>query len=244
MKNIVYVLIVAVLFVACAKNPDDLFVDEIYNEKIYLASRNYQELIRIYKKKLSKQDDDQTRLQLSQYYFDSKDYNSVLYYLEPLVKKKQSIQAFILQAKAFEDLRRFDEALESLQGAMKINSNLPEIYNLAGIAYAAKKDYPQAKQNFLTAKKLFLSDEIVNTNLGMVAILQKNYKEAVNYLMPLYKMGHKNSKILSNLVLALVKDKQTRVALEIVEKENMSKSPRSFIRNIQKLNFNDEKNKG
>lgn len=243
MKNIVYVLIMAVLFAACAKNPNDLFVDEIYNEKVYLASRNYQELIRIYKKKLSKQDDDQTRLQLSQYYFDSKDYNSVLYYIEPLVKK-QSVQAFILQARAFEELRRFDEALESLQGAMKINSKLPEIYNLAGIAHAAKKDYPSAKQNFLTAKKLFLSDEIVNTNLGMVAILQKNYTEAVNYLMPLYKMGHKDSKILSNLVLALVKDKQTRIALEIVEKENMSKSPRNFIRNIQKLNFDDEKSKG
>lgn len=243
MKNIAYVLIMAVLFVACAKNPNDLFVDEIYNEKVYLASRNYQELIRIYKKKLSKQEDDQTRLQLSQYYFDSKDYNSVLYYVEPLVKK-QSVQAFILQARAFEELRKFDEALESLQGAMKINSKLPEIYNLAGIAYAAKKDYPQAKQNFLTAKKLFLSDEIVNTNLGMVAILQKNYTEAVNYLMPLYKMGHKDSKILSNLVLALVKDKQTRIALEIVEKENMSKSPRNFIRNIQKLNFDDEKSKG
>lgn len=243
MKNIAYILIIAVLFVACAKNPNDLFVDEIYNEKVYLASRNYQELIRIYKKKLSKQEDDQTRLQLSQYYFDSKDYNSVLYYVEPLVKK-QSVQAFILQARAFEELRKFDEALESLQGAMKVNSTLPEIYNLAGIAHAAKKDYPQAKQNFLTAKKLFLSDEIVNTNLGMVAILQKNYKEAVNYLMPLYKMGYKDSKILSNLVLALVKDKQTRIALEIVEKENMSKSPRNFIRNIQRLSFDDEKSKG
>lgn len=247
MKNIIYTLIVALLFVACAqKNPDNLFTDEVYNEKVYLASRNYQELIKIYKARLSKQDDFKTRLQLSQYYYDSKDYNSVLYYLEPLVRTKQSVQALILQSKALEGAQRFDEALDILYQAIQIDPKLPEIYNLQGIAYAAKKDYPKAKESFLQAKKFFLSDEIINANLGMIAILQGQYKEALGYLMPLYKIGHKDLKILNNLVFALVKDNQALLALEIVEKEKISKSPRRFIRNLQKIkvNFDGKKQKG
>lgn len=234
MKKII-VIIIGIVFLGCSSKNPDFFGDEVYREKVLISAKNYKDLIKMYKEKLEKKDTPEIRIKLAQYYYEVQDYNSVFYYLQPLTETKKSTQALLLYAKALESLGKYKEALKKLNELTLLNKNISEAYNLKGIIYSSQKNFDLAKQNFLKAKELFLSDSIINTNLAMMAILQQNYPEAINYLMPLYTRGYKDTKIINNLVFALVKAKKTNLALEIIEKENLSKSPRNFIRNLQKI---------
>lgn len=235
MKKILVVIVIGIVFLGCASKSPDFFGDEVYREKVLISAKNYKDLIKMYREKLEKKDTPQNRIKLAQYYYEVQDYNSVFYYLQPLVETKKSTQALLLYAKALESVGKYKEALQKLDELTLLDTNISEAYNLKGIIYSSQKNFDLAKENFLKAKELFLSDSIINTNLAMMAILQQNYTEAINYLMPLYTRGYKDSKIINNLVFALVKANKTSLALEIVEKENLSKSPRNFIRNLQKI---------
>ncbi|PAF53560.1 hypothetical protein BKH42_05090 [Helicobacter sp. 13S00482-2] len=235
MKNLFIIMAIVIVFIGCSSKNPNFFTDEIYQEKVLLAAKNYKDLIKIYREKLEKKDTPKTRLKLAQYYYEAQDYHSVFYYLHPLVEAKSSPEALLLYSKALEIMGNHKEALEMLDILTNINKNIAEAYNLKGIIYASLKKFVLAKQNFLQAKELFLKDSIINTNLAMMAILEQKYPEAINYLMPLYKRGYKDSKIINNLIFALIKDNKSNIALEIIQKENLSKSPRNFVRNLQKV---------
>lgn len=235
MKKILVVIVIGIVFLGCASKNPDFFGDETYREKVLVSAKNYKDLIKMYREKLEKKDTPEIRIKLAQYYYEVQDYNSVFYYLQPLVETKKSTQALLLYAKALESIGKYKEALQKLDELTLLDVNISEAYNLKGIIYCSEKNFDLAKQNFLRAKELFLSDSIINTNLAMMEILQQNYPEAINYLMPLYTRGYKDSKIINNLVFALTKANKTSLALEIVQKENLSKSPRNFIRNLQKI---------
>ncbi|PAF43367.1 CDC27 family protein [Helicobacter sp. 11S03491-1] len=251
MKNLIkkkilffaFSVILPLILSGCFSKNQDFFGDEVYRERVLLAAKNYKDLIKMFKQKLEKKDTPQTRIKLAQYYFKSKDYNSVFYYLRPLIKDKKSTQATMLWAQTLQTTNKYQDALAILDDLIKTDKNIPQAYNLRGIIYASEKKFDLAKKDFLDAKKLFLSDMIINTNLGMIEILQQNYAEAINYLMPLYMRGYKDPKILNNLILALVKSDKLNAALEIVQKENLSKSPRKFLRNLQKIKANSNEKK-
>ncbi|PAF46961.1 hypothetical protein BKH46_05860 [Helicobacter sp. 12S02634-8] len=238
MKNIhmIAVGLLALIIAGCASRGDtnDLFGNEVHREKVLLAAENYKDLIGIYKEKLEKQDTPTIRLKLAQYYFESKDYNSVFYYLTPLLQT-ESNQAMLLWAKSLEATSKYQEALDILEKLIAKDKNIAQAYNLKGIIFAMQKNFPLAKENFLEAKRLFLSDEIINNNLAMVSILEQKYPEAIDYLYPLYMRGYKDTKLLNNLIFALIKANKPEMALQIVQKENLSDSPRNFIRNISKI---------
>lgn len=237
MKKLI-VIVIGIVFLGCSSKSPDFFGDEVYREKVLVSAKNYKDLIKMYKEKLEKKDTPQNRIKLAQYYYEVQDYNSVFYYLEPLIKNKKSTQTLLLYAKALESVGKYQEALEKLDILTSLDANISEAYNLKGIIYSSQKNFPLAEQNFLKAKELFLSDFIINTNLAMMAILEQKYTKAIDYLMPLYSRGYKDTKIINNLVFALVKANKTSLALEIVQKENLSKSPRNFIRNVQKIKAN------
>ncbi|MDO7253120.1 tetratricopeptide repeat protein [Helicobacter cappadocius] len=238
MKNLFIVIVIGIIFLSCSSKKPDFFGDEVYQERILLVAKNYKDLIRIYREKLEKKDTPQNRLKLAQYYYEAQDYSSVFYYLQPLIQSKNSPEALLLYSKALETTRKYKEALQMLEELTVLDKNIAQAYNLKGIVYASLKKFGPAKQNFLRAKELFLNDSIVNTNLGMLAILEQKYTEAINYLMPLYKRGYKDTKILNNLIFALVKANRLDIALEIIQKENISKSPRNFVRNLQRIKAN------
>ncbi|PAF43631.1 tetratricopeptide repeat protein [Helicobacter sp. 11S02596-1] len=240
-----YLLIsaLALLVTGCASSKPDLFKNAVYKEKVLLAAKNYKDLIASLKEELAKKDDPQKRIKLAGYYYQSGDYESTLYYLAPLLDGQKYPEAMFLQAKTLQTIGKKDEALAILEKLLQKSPKMAEAHNLKGIIYAEKKDFKQAKQSFLEAKSLFLKDPIINTNLAMLEILSANYPQAIAYLMPLYARGHKSEKIINNLVLALAKNKDFNAAVEIVQKENLSNSPRNFVRNLYALRMNlDKKN--
>lgn len=241
MKKIFVVIGFSFLIFGCSKkitSGDDFFDGRLSSEKIYSIVKNNAQLAEINKAKLKKEDTPDNRMALAQNYYDLQDYDSALYYLQPLLKKdKEDDRALLLQAKIFDFLNKDDEALKSAQKASILNPKNAQAFNMIGIIYAKKKDLQQAQANFFKAKSLFLADEIINNNLGMLNLLKGNYQEAINYLLPLYNRGFKDPKIFSNLIVALIKADRRKDALDILVANKISS--KKLIKTIDNLKFDD-----
>ncbi|PAF45749.1 hypothetical protein [Helicobacter sp. 11S02629-2] len=230
--NKVFLVFIGILMYGCSNfaSTTDIYKDEFRKEKILLSTKSYSELIEINKEKLRKQDTKEIRLKLSQNYYDAKDYDSSLYYLKPLLQDDKNLDAFMLDAKTLDALGRYKEALDSINMVLDKKPTLARAYNIRGVIYAKLREFDKAEKDFLQAKEFLLDDEVINTNLGMLYILKRDYKVAVSYLMPLYMRGSKNETVLSNLILALVKEKKDKEALEIATKEHITRNQRKLIR--------------
>ncbi|PAF51705.1 hypothetical protein BKH43_00235 [Helicobacter sp. 13S00401-1] len=237
--NKVFLVFVGIFMYGCSNfaSTTDIYKDEFRKEKILLSTKSYSELIEINKAKLRKQDTKEVRLKLSQNYYDAKDYDSSLYYLKPLVQDNKDLDALILNAKALDALSRYKEALDSINIVLEKKPLLARAYNIRGVIYAKQREFDLAEKDFLRAKELLLDDEVVNTNLGMLYILKREYKTATNYLMPLYLRGSKNETLLADLILSLVKENKDKEALDIATKERLTRDQRKLIRSLRKSNI-------
>lgn len=242
MKQLTLLFLSIFIFTGCqaALQPKkDILDDTLQKEKIYTAIKNYDDLIKINKERLQKNDTPQNRIALALNYYDMNDFDSSLYYLKPLLQAGKDYKAFLIKAKIEEDKENYDEALKDAIKSINLHANNPEAYNVIGIIKTKQKKYDDAKIAFLKAKSLFLADEIVNNNLGLLEITEQNYEGAVNYLLPLYNRNYKNQKIINNLVFALAKLNKDEEAIQIIKRENLAKDPNSLLKNIKNININE-----
>lgn len=232
-KMIFTVLGVFLLAGCSLQTTSSLFTNNTQREQILKLSMNYEKLIAEYRDKLSHNKNDiGARVKLAQLYFDTNDLNNANYYIEPLVKQGKNIDALILKAKILEKQRLYQQALDMLDEALNISSKNAEIWNLKAIIFARNGYYKEAKNSFESAKQLFYDDYKINTNLGILEILQGNYKLALTYLKPLYIRGYKNPKFLSSLVYALIKNQEITLAKKIVAEEGLAKDFKSIYANV------------
>ena len=68
----------------------------------------------------------------------------------------------------------------------------------------------------------------------MLSILNNDYRNATNLLLPQYLNGSKDSRLIHNLVFALVKAGDTEYALDIIRKEHLNSSPEDLVNALQK----------
>lgn len=241
----------AVVISGCSmKTTTSLFKNDTEKERMLLLANNYHELINVYKSKLKEKEDPADRLKLSQLYFDVEDFSSSNYYLEPLLsddykmpKKstknkteseyKQS-QAFLLKARVLEALKDYRGSIEYADKAIASDPKMAESYNSKGIVLALQGDYENAHSNLMKAKDLYMDDYIINTNLGTINLMNKDYINAINYYEPLYLRGYTKTKFLNNYVFALVKAGREGDARTILVREGITKYPDKLIKSIRK----------
>ncbi|MFZ7343981.1 tetratricopeptide repeat protein [Avibacterium volantium] len=229
----------AVLLSACSQSVFTKFnqQDISVKEKFYLSSNNYRELISLYRDSLKEKEDPVIRYKLAESYYSVGDSRSSQLYLEPLLTskdKKANIQdALLLQIKNNLHSGDYRQAIDNAENMLLSYPNNGETYNLLGIAYAKLGNYKQAKDNFNKARSYFVDDVKVLNNLAMIEILQKNYAGAVDILLPQYANGVKDSRLVHNLVFALVKKGDKKYALDIIEKESLSKNPEILVGELQ-----------
>ncbi len=243
MKKLTILFLSIFIFTGCQailEPKKDILDDTLAKEKIYTAIKNYDDLIKINKEKLQKKDTPETRIALALNYYDINDFDSSLYYLKSLLQDGKNYKAFLIKAKIEDYKENYNEALSDAIKSINLNPKNPEAYNVIGIVKAKQNKYEDAKIAFLKAKSLFLADEIVNNNLGLLEIAEQNYENGVNYLLPLYNRNHKNQKIISNLVFALAKLDRDSEALEIIKRENLAKDAKSLLRNIKQIDTNEK----
>lgn len=203
--------------------------DEGYRETILLKANNYQGLLQLYRDRLKVKEDPKTRLQVASYYYLLNDYEASRHFLAPLLSSNPSQDVFLLEAKNLLDMGERTRALEAVNKVIALNNRNGDAHNIKGIILAESGNFDGAVQSFTVARQELIDDEIVMNNLAMIAILRGNYKQAVDYLMPLYSRGNRSSRLLHNLVFALIKNHDYEAADSILQKENIPTQSREEL---------------
>lgn len=118
------------------------------------------------------------------------------YYQEKIYSHKEVAKLYIAEGRYAEALRELELAKETLlrpQFCANIENlhNLapeerrkicdPEVYNLLGIVYLAKRDFQKAENYFQSSLQLDPQYSEAYTNLGALRMKQERYQEAIFY---------------------------------------------------------------
>lgn len=208
------------------------------SQREYILSKvnNYNGLIKLYREKLSRKEDKDTRYRLAEYYYLAEDFDSSRQYLQPLIANNPDERALLLESKNLMELGRHTEAQALISGVLRQNPKSGEAWNMQGILLAQDGDFTGSARAFNQARQRFVDDDIVINNLAMLAIMQNDYATARDYLFSLYSRGHASQKVLHNLVYVLVKLQDFNGAESILQQEKMADRSEGLMEALAKVN--------
>lgn len=208
------------------------------SQREYILSKvnNYNGLIKLYREKLSRKEDKDTRYRLAEYYYLAEDFDSSRQYLQPLIGSNPDELTLLLESKNLMELGRHTEAQALISGVLRQNPKSGEAWNMQGILLAQDGDFTGSAHAFNQARQHFVDDDIVINNLAMLAIMQKDYATARDYLFSLYGRGHASQKVLHNLVYVLVKLQDFNGAESILQQEKMADRSEGLMEALAKVN--------
>ncbi|XYQ55164.1 tetratricopeptide repeat protein [Pectobacterium carotovorum] len=227
-KKIVSLVISAFLLSGCVMSTPKSSDKVVSQEDILLKTKNYNGLINLYRNWMKVNDNYDTRLKLSNYYYLAGDYKSSLYYLQAL-NAKPDMKVYMLQAKNMIALGDYGPAVRVTDKMLQNTPQSAEAYNLRGVALALSGKLNEGQQAIDKSRALFIEDDVALNNLAMIAMMDGRYQDSVGLLLPQYLRGRKAEKMLRNLVVSLVKVGDRRYARTIIENENLSRNPDELI---------------
>lgn len=227
-KKVMLLVCSIAILSGCVNRPVKTENEINYQEDILLKAKNYDGLISMYRSWLKNHDTPDSRVKLSRYYYLAGDYKSSLYYLQPL-NMSNDMRVYILQAQNMIALGDYGPAVRVADKMLQQVPHSAEAYNLRGIALSLSGKLAEGKLAIDKSRELFIADDVAINNLAMVAMIDHRYQDAVGLLLPQYLRGKKQTQILHNLVLSLVKIGDRRYARNIIETENLSKKPDELI---------------
>jgi Flp pilus assembly protein TadD, contains TPR repeats len=233
-KKVILLTCCIALLSGCVKRPIKTENEINYQEDILLKAKNYNGLISMYRSWLKNNEAPDTRIKLSRYYYLAGDYKSSLYYLQPL-NMSNDMRVYILQAQNMIALGDYAPAVRVTDRMLQQDAHNAEAYNLRGVALALSGKVAEGKQAIARSRELFIADDVAINNLAMVAMIDQLYQDAVGLLLPQYLRGKRQTQILHNLVLSLVKIGDRRYAKSIIEAENLSKKPDELIEALESI---------
>ena len=236
LKKVIFVFLITML-TACSTNTSKKVAQGFESkEKLYESTKNYNSLISLYRDILKKKEDPMVRYKLANSYYLSGDSKSSLLYLSPLLKGNSELaqKATVLQIKNLIQTKEYNQAISVADVFIKRIPNNGEVYNLRGIALAQVGRLEEARQNMSQARELFISDVVAINNIAMLSIINGDYHNAVDLLLPQYLKGVKEQRLVHNLVFALVKSGDTKYAKDIIMKERLNTSADALIEALQK----------
>ncbi|AAP96122.1 NrfG protein [[Haemophilus] ducreyi] len=200
-------------------------------EKLYESTKNYNALIAMYRADLKHFKDPMTQFKLAKSYYHIGDSKSSVLYLKPLRFTKQPFnnEIELLYIRNLIQLGKYQEAQTVATDLIKMSPQNSEAYNLRGISSAQQGELAKAEQDMNKARELFINDVVAINNIAMLNILNNDYRNAVNLLLPQYLNGSKDSRLIHNLVFALVKSGDIDYATDIIRKESLYASPEDLI---------------
>ncbi|MCE9909059.1 tetratricopeptide repeat protein [Hafnia paralvei] len=234
-KHIVIALMCATLLSGCIQRVPSSTSDMNYREDILLKAKNYNGLINLYRSWLKQKEDPAVRLKLARYYYQSGDYKSSLYFMQPLFKTPD-LNVYTLQAQNMIALGDYPQAIRVAEKMLQREPQSAEAYNLKGVAQAQSGKLMEGLQSIEKARSLFIADDVAINNMAMVAVLDHRYQDAVSLLLPQYLRGRKQSQLLHNLVLSLVKVGDRRYARDIIINEGLSERSDELIDALAMIN--------
>jgi tetratricopeptide (TPR) repeat protein len=169
--------------------------------RFYLSRDNYQKALPFFEEFLSLSDDEDLRAdvqsvigQIAAEGIDDEDYQTAMEYFH--ADKCESAIGFInryierypdswhghyLKGALFRKLGRYDDALISLEKAIDMNDQSPDIYNEEGLCYLNTGVFHKAEVSFYRALKIVPEDAAVLSNLAILSYRRGNIDEALSY---------------------------------------------------------------
>ncbi|WP_150539627.1 tetratricopeptide repeat protein [Actinobacillus vicugnae] len=205
-------------------------------EKLYQDTKNYSALISLYREQLKVNQDPKLQYNLAKSYYLAGDSKSSLLYLEPLRFSQLAFNDDIelLYIRNQIQIGDYHEAYLVASDLIALSPKNSEAYNLRGICSAQLGHLADAEKDLNKSRELFIHDTIAINNLAMLSILNNDYKNAINLLLPQYLNGSTDSRLIHNLVFALVKANDTEYALDIIRKEKLNSSPEDLVNALKK----------
>lgn len=205
-------------------------------EKFYESTKNYSALISLYRDSLKRNEDPAMRYKLAESYYQSNDSKSSLLYLKPLLVRNDSFKekALLLQVKNNIQLGDYSQAMTNANALLSYAPSNGEAYNLRGIVWAQQGKLQDAYNDINRARELFITDLVAINNLAMLSIINGDYHNASELLLPQYLNGSRDSRVVHNLVFALVKRGDIEYALDIIRKEKLNTSPEDLVNALRK----------
>lgn len=234
-KKITMGLLCVALLSGCMQRTPTSTSDMNYQEDILLKAKNYNGLINLYRSWLKKKEDPAARLKLARYYYQSGDYKSSIYFMQPLFKTPD-LNVYTLQAQNMIALGDYPQAIRVTEKMLQREPQSAEAYNLKGIALAQSGKLTEGYAAIEKSRSLFIADDVAINNMAMIAILDHRYQDAVSLLLPQYLRGRKQSQLLHNLVLSLVKVGDRRYARDIIQNESLSEKSDELIDALAMIN--------
>ena len=234
-KKITMGLLCVALLSGCVQRTPTSTSDMNYQEDILLKAKNYNGLINLYRSWLKKKEDPAARLKLARYYYQSGDYKSSIYFMQPLFKTPD-LNVYTLQAQNMIALGDYPQAIRVTEKMLQREPQSAEAYNLKGIALAQSGELTEGYAAIEKSRSLFIADDVAINNMAMIAILDHRYQDAVSLLLPQYLRGRKQSQLLHNLVLSLVKVGDRRYARDIIQNESLSEKSDELIDALAMIN--------
>ncbi|HGB4916470.1 TPA: hypothetical protein ACJGVM_003878 [Salmonella enterica subsp. enterica serovar Welikade] len=233
MVKLIISLCFVFLLAACSTNKG---LNNDDKEYILTKVNNYQGLIQFYREQLSKKDTTEVRFKLCEIYNKVNDIPSSQSCLRELLNNSPTDKSYLLAAKNYLILEDEDSALVMVKKALEKEPNNGDAYNVRGEIFARKGAYEEAKKDFEKARSLFVSEETVNNNLAMLAILEQDYSLAYSYLMPLYSRGYNSPEIVHNLIFVLIKKGDYVTADSLIRQNSLDDTTGALASRLADIN--------
>ncbi|PMH46703.1 hypothetical protein BCU68_01320 [Vibrio sp. 10N.286.49.B3] len=175
-------------------------------ESMLAQTQNHSKLILLYKEELKVKDSVEMRIKLANSYLQSGDPESALFVISPATfGQKPPVEALLIQAHSQYELEDFTRAEVTAKRAYELDPKNAEIENFLGVIYAGNGKYPQARTYFNLARTHFYDDVKIKNNLAVLDIIEGDYKQGVQRLLPVYLNGQADKQVEANLTLAMAK---------------------------------------
>ncbi|WP_394208951.1 hypothetical protein [Enterovibrio calviensis] len=180
-------------------------------EKLLMDSGSYSALITRYQTELQKEPSAEVRHKLANVHYLMGDPEAAMFQLSQIPPKaRNTAELALLRANVFFDQGKMPSAEQYTNAAIRIDNKLGEAHNLRGLILAGKGQLAEAKVAFESARQFHFDDATVKNNLAMIAMLQGDFDQAIDILMPLVQSGRADDTAKANLVLAFAKAGRTR----------------------------------
>ncbi len=202
---------------ACALTPTSEISTES-KERVYQQTANYVQLVKLYKTQLASNGDMMTRVKLAETYLALKDPDNALFYITPAVLSEPfSCRAYLIQAKSLHLQGELEQAEQAVLIGLAQCPKSADMENLLGIVYASQYKYQQARDSFDAARIHYYDGDIISNNLAVLDIAEGDYRSAIHRLLPIYRNGKADDKIMANLVLSMAKEGQYQFVHQVLE---------------------------
>ena len=145
-------------------------------------------------------------------------YDDIIKSKEKNIDNKIKEDCLILKSKILIDDEKYDDALQGLNEALRLNPDNSYIYFYKGFINNKKEEHQEAINNYLKSIEINNKDKIIYYNLGLAYLEISDFEKSLNYLNKSFELDNTFYQALIKSGEVLLKSKEYDKSIEIFDK--------------------------